>query len=600
MPRLYENKLLPSEARDLCLGLATSHPKLTSHSEAMRYLALAADYDGTLAHNGTVDDATLDALHRLTESGRKLVLVTGRQLDDLKNVFSHLEFFSSVVAENGALLYNPQTQSERLLAEAPPPQFAEELRQRGVPLSEGRVVVATVQPHETTVLQVIRELGLELQVVFNKGAVMVLPSGVNKGTGLRVALRELGFSPHNVIGVGDAENDHAFLQQCECAVAVANALDSVKQRADVVTQGARGAGVAELVRQVLEDDLQSWDDRLQRHYILLGRDQQGRERRISPYGPSVLIAGPSGTGKSSALTGFLERLEAAEYQFCLIDPEGDFDDFEGAVTIGGAQRSPGDREAIALIENFHNPVVNLLGVPLNDRPEFFAGLLPQLQERRMLAGRPHWLVIDEAHHLLPDTWQPAPAAIPQQLYSTIFVTVHPDHVSRAALRTVGVVLVLGRDSQETLKSFAQRAEVELPKFHDSVTLEKGQALAWFRDAGAPLVLNVEPSKGDRQRHRRKYAEGDVQEKSFFFRGPEAKLNLRAQNLGIFIQMAEGVDDETWLHHLHQHDYSRWIRSAIKDKKLAQQIEQIESENSNAAESRKQIIAAIEKQYTSAA
>src|SRR5438270_1308909 len=600
MPRLYETKLLPSEARDLRLRLATSHPKLTSHSEAMRYLALAADYDGTLAHNGTVDDATLDALHRLTESGRKLVLVTGRQLDDLKNVFSHLEFFSSVVAENGALLYNPQTQSERLLAEAPPPQFAEELRQRGVPLSEGRVVVATVQPHEAAVLQVIRELGLELQVVFNKGAVMVLPSGVNKGTGLRVALRELGFSPHNVISVGDAENDHAFLQQCECAVAVANALDSVKQRADVVTQGARGAGVAELVRQVLEDDLQSWDDRLQRHYILLGRDQQGRERRISPYGPSVLIAGPSGTGKSSALTGFLERLEAAEYQFCLIDPEGDFDDFEGAVTIGGAQRPPGDREAIALIENFHNPVVNLLGVPLNDRPEFFAGLLPQLQERRMLAGRPHWLVIDEAHHLLPDTWQPAPVAIPQQLYSTIFVTVHPGHVSRAALRTVGVVLALGRDSHETLRSFAQRAEVELPKFHGSVTLEKGQALAWFRDAGAPLILNVEPSKGDRQRHRRKYAEGDVQEKSFFFRGPEAKLNLRAQNLGIFIQMAEGVDDETWLHHLHQHDYSRWIRSAIKDKKLAQQIEQIERENSNAAESRKQIIAAIEKQYTSAA
>src|ERR1051326_7334945 len=200
----------------------------------MRYLALAADYDGTLAHHGAVDEATLDALQRLIESGRKLVLVTGRHLEDLKNVFPQLELFSSVVAENGALLYSPQAQTERVLAEAPPLKFAEELRKRGVPVSEGRVVVATVQPHETTVLQVIRELGLELQVIFNKGAVMVLPSGVNKGTGLKAALRELGFSPHNVIGVGDAENDHAFLQQCECAVAVANALDAVKQRADVV------------------------------------------------------------------------------------------------------------------------------------------------------------------------------------------------------------------------------------------------------------------------------------------------------------------------------------------------------------------------------
>jgi hydroxymethylpyrimidine pyrophosphatase-like HAD family hydrolase len=547
-----------------------------------------------------VDKATLDALQRLIESGRKLVLVTGRQLDDLKNVFSRLELFSSVVAENGALLYDPQTESERLLAEVPPPQFAEELRRRGVPVSEGRVVVATVQPHETAVLQVVRELGLELQVIFNKGAVMVLPSGVNKGTGLKAALRELGFSPHNVIGVGDAENDHAFLQQCECAVAVANALDAVKDRADVVTRAARGTGVAELARQVLEDDLQSWDDRLQRHWILLGRDQQGRERRISPYGPSLLIAGPSGTGKSSALTGILERLQAAEYQFCLIDPEGDFDDLEGAVTIGDAQRPPGDREAMALMENFHNPVVNLLGIPLHDRPGFFARLLPQIQERRTLAGRPHWLVIDEAHHLFPDTWQPAPVALPQQLYSTIFVTVHPGHVSRAALRTVGVVLALGRDPLETLRSFAQRAEVELPQLEGPPTLEKGQALAWFRDQGAPLVLNLEPSKGDRQRHRRKYAEGDVQEKSFFFRGPEGKLNLRAQNLAIFIQMAEGVDDGTWLHHLRRHDYSHWVREAIKDEQLAQHIEQIESANQGAAESRKQIIAAIEKQYTSAA
>jgi hypothetical protein len=351
---------------------------------------------------------------------------------------------------------------------------------------------------------------------------------------------------------------------------------------------------------VLEDDLQSWDGRLQRHWILLGRDQQGRERRISPYGPSVLIAGPSGTGKSSALTGILERLQAAEYQFCLIDPEGDFDDLEDAVTIGDAQRPPGDREAMALIENFHNPVVNLLGIPLNDRPGFFARLLPQIQERRTLAGRPHWLVIDEAHHLFPDTWQPAPVALPQQLYSTIFVTVHPGHVSRAALRTVGVVLALGRDPLETLHSFAQRAEVELPELAGPPTLEKGQALVWFRDQGAPLVLNLEPSRGDRQRHRRKYAEGDVQEKSFFFRGPEGKLNLRAQNLAIFIQMAEGVDDETWLHHLHQHDYSRWVREAIKDKKLAQQIEQIEGATQDAAKSRKQIFAAIEKQYTSAA
>jgi HAD superfamily hydrolase (TIGR01484 family) len=53
----------------------------------MRYLALATDYDGTLAHDGVVDDATIRALERLVHSGRKLILVTGRELPGLESVF---------------------------------------------------------------------------------------------------------------------------------------------------------------------------------------------------------------------------------------------------------------------------------------------------------------------------------------------------------------------------------------------------------------------------------------------------------------------------------------------------------------------------------
>lgn len=57
----------------------------------MRYLALATDYDGTLATHGQVDEETLDALKRLRESGRKLLLVTGRHLDDLSSVFPQMD-----------------------------------------------------------------------------------------------------------------------------------------------------------------------------------------------------------------------------------------------------------------------------------------------------------------------------------------------------------------------------------------------------------------------------------------------------------------------------------------------------------------------------
>src|SRR5436309_1387135 len=136
----------------------------------MRYTALATDYDGTLATHGFVDEPTLAALEQFRASGRKLILVTGRELDELMRVFPRLDLFDRVVAENGALLYRPSDRSEKVLAERPPEAFVAALKARGVgPISVGRVIVATWEPHETAAREVIRELGLELQVIFNKG-----------------------------------------------------------------------------------------------------------------------------------------------------------------------------------------------------------------------------------------------------------------------------------------------------------------------------------------------------------------------------------------------------------------------------------------------
>jgi hydroxymethylpyrimidine pyrophosphatase-like HAD family hydrolase len=222
----------------------------------MRYLVLACDYDGTLAQDGRLDDETVAALERLRLSGRKLILVTGRELDDLVSVCPQTHLFDWIVAENGALLYQPLGRQQWRLGERPPARFIQALRDRGVaPLSTGQVIVATWRPHEITVLELIAEMGLELQVIFNKGAVMVLPSGINKATGLAAALKELDVSPHDVVGIGDAENDHAFLDLCGCAVAVANALPALKERADLVTRADRGAGVAELIDELIASDL---------------------------------------------------------------------------------------------------------------------------------------------------------------------------------------------------------------------------------------------------------------------------------------------------------------------------------------------------------
>lgn len=222
----------------------------------MRYLALASDYDGTLATHGCVHPETVAAIKRLRNSKRKLILVTGRELDELLCVFPEIHLCDLVVAENGALLYNPATRKEKLLCSKPPEKFVQALRDRGVaPVSVGRAIVATWHPNETTVTQVIRELGLHLQVILNKNAVMILPDGVDKASGLVVGLNQLGISPHQTVAVGDAENDCALLSLSGFGVAVANALPMLKERADFVTTRDRGAGVVELIDHLIASDL---------------------------------------------------------------------------------------------------------------------------------------------------------------------------------------------------------------------------------------------------------------------------------------------------------------------------------------------------------
>src|SRR3984893_445963 len=393
----------------------------------MRYFCLICDYDGTIAHDGRCAPSTIEALKRVRASGRRLVLATGRQFSELEQVFPEYTMFDRVVAENGAVLYRPASKDCKVLAEPPPPEFVEELRRRGVyPLSVGQSIVATWHPYETTVVDVIREMGLGLQVIFNKDAVMVLPSSVNKATGVQVALNEMKLSPHNAVGVGDAENDHAFLAICECSVAVENALPALKERADVVTKGDHGAGVEELIGKLLSEDLASLGPRLKRHHILLGRAEDDSDFSLDPYESRLVIAGPSGGGKSTTVAAIVERLVEKKYQVCLFDPEGDYDEFERFVTLGGPQQVPGVSEILEVLNAIEYSVsVNLLGVPLADRPSMFMSLLSRIQELRAKTGRPHWVIIDEAHHLLPATLDSASLTIPKELTTFALVTVHP-------------------------------------------------------------------------------------------------------------------------------------------------------------------------------
>ncbi|MGJ6963857.1 HAD-IIB family hydrolase [Streptosporangium sp. G11] len=566
----------------------------------MRYHVLACDYDGTLATEGRVDGDTLDALERLARSGRRLVMVTGRELGSLTRDFSRLDLFDLVVAENGAVLHRPGEQESTSLAEAPPEALVERLREMGVqPLSVGSVVVATSEPHAETVLDAIRDLGLEMQVIFNKGAVMVLPSGVNKATGLATALAELEVSAHSTIGVGDAENDHAFLAACECAVAVANALPAVKERCDLVTERERGAGVVELIDRLIENDLADVD--VTRHHLLLGTGDAG-EVRFPPHGMRVLVAGPSHSGKSTVTAALLERITKAGYRFCLIDPEGDYTDgIEGATVLGDVRRAPTQEEIIQVLRDAgQSVVVNLLGVPLDDRPGFFQDFLPHLSALPANYGHPHWLVVDEAHHMMPDGFKLQLVELLREIGGLLLVTVHPEAVSEAVVRTLNTVVAVGDEPGDVLGAFAAATGHDAPG-RDLPDLPTGDLLFWELD-GEPVRVRLAPPEEERQRHRRKYAAGELgEDASFYFRGPEKALNLRAGNLTAFCRIADGVDEETWNYHLRRGDYSRWLADSVKDEELSAEVAEVERNPGDSVDdARGRVRELIEARYTAPA
>lgn len=459
-----------------------------------------------------------------------------------------------------------------------------------VPLSVGRGIVATWEPNETAALEVIRELGLEWQIIFNKGAVMILPPGINKASGLAAGLAELKLSPLNVVAIGDAENDHAFLTASGCSIAVANALDAVKATAGLVTKADHGAGVAEAIDALVAENSNLVASAGVRRQIHVGEKDPKAVLRVDQGG--VLIAGSSGLGKSTLATALIEKLAGQGFQLCVIDPEADYDELQPAIVLGDAKHEPVADAVMSVLEQPDSPplVINLLGLKVEERPAFFRQLMTRISDLSARTARPHWLIVDEAHHLLPAAAQSMAEDVSLGGTVPIFVTVHPDQMAPAALATVNTLLAVD--------SFCAAVGAKPPKVPRARS--KKAVLYWNRLGGAPRWVEADRPQQDLKRHVRKYAEGELgEDKSFYFRGPKKTLNLRAQNLQVFLQLAEGVDDDTWLHHLHRGDYTRWFREEIKDDDLADEAEAMQ-DGADATATRARMQEIVERRYTAPA
>jgi hypothetical protein len=460
----------------------------------------------------------------------------------------------------------------------------------------GEVIFATWKPFEKIVLETIRDLGLELQVIFNKDAVMVLPPGINKAVGLKETLKILEYSPHNVIGIGDAENDHAFLELCEISAAVKNALPMLKESVDYITEADHGEGVSELIEIILKDSFTDIKKRLKKSRILFGWDENKNEINLPVSENCILITGSSGGGKTTMTAAILEQFNEKQYQFCLIDPEGDYTEFENTVPVG-LIGTPTIESIQKVLQNpEQNCIVNLTNILPDDRPAFFQKLFPALVRLRSTYGRPHFIILDETHHLLPESSIPINLKS-EEINQFLFNAVKPAHVAKLIVTSASIIISLGDEADKSLMEFFKSIGEEIPEFPES----KHESIIWLRDKNKILSIaeTVSP-KIKLKRHIKKYSEGDLgDENSFVFSGPGGKLNLKAQNVINFIRIAEGIDDETWSFHLKKNEYSGWFRKIIKDEDLADEIKKVEDKSLSPEESKEHIIKKIKNFYKAA-
>jgi hydroxymethylpyrimidine pyrophosphatase-like HAD family hydrolase len=566
---------------------------------------LAVDYDGTIAHDGRLAETTAAALVRVRESGRKVVLVTGRMLPDLRQVCPDVDrLFDAVVAENGALLYLPSTREVRTLGDPPEPALVEALRRRQVRLDLGSSILASDEVFAEAALAAIREVGVERTLVFNKGALMLLPGGVTKGTGLGAALGTMQLSTHNTAAVGDAENDHAFLSLSELAVAVADAIPALRERADVVLTTGNGTGVTEFIDRHLLSDARDLLPRLARHWIPLGDRTDGTPVAIPAHAVTLLVVGPSATGKST-LTGVLvERVVQAGRSFCLLDPEGDYDalaELPGTMVLGGkgTEALPAADELEQLLRRPAGALVlNLSGMTMADKVAYATRALGVIGAVQTTHGLPHWLVVDEAHHLFPAEGSAAVAALPEAGGSLALITLEAERLAPELRRRV--TALASTDAQWLGGALAVLNGGTAALEPGDENLERGEAVLASLDDSPPRPVRFRLGRRQvhHRRHVKKYTEGELPpDRSFYFRGAEGALNLRAANLTRFVELAEGVDEGTWTYHLQRGDYSRWLREMIKDPDLAEEITGLEAATLPTSEARRRVLDAVRARYS---
>lgn len=527
----------------------------------MTYFRVAAlDLDGTLTSQGKLSMAAVEAIDAVREDGLAVLLVTGRIQSELEGEFpGFADHFDAKVLENGAV--SVVGGSVRLLAPPIEPVLTDALASAGVPFRRGAVLLAVDGKHSPTVVQAITDLELDYQVIRNRESAMVLPASVTKGNGLIATLSDMNLSRHNTIAVGDAENDLSLLEVAEVGVAVANAVQSVRLRADVVLDTENGKGVAALLTGPLVSGVQRLCP--PRHWVDVGSFDDGSPAQVPGAQAKILVTGPSGAGKSYVIGLMAERWIMAGYSVLVLDPEGDhvgLGELSNVRIVDAAEHLP---QPVDLLRSMIHPLISVVldmsGLGMADQVAYLRRLRAVINAQRAQRGVPHWVVLDEAHLDEDDAAENTQSWTPRTGYC--LASFMPELIPASSVESTDVVLQLQNgedDAGLTSRTLPERSTIQVGR---------GPARSFL--IGDRRTAHV--------RHRHKYADQTLPPPRRFYFHVTHGEPIVAATLNEFRATVHHCDPAVLEYHLVRGDLSRWLKGTIADQQLGALVAALESD-----------------------
>ncbi len=584
----------------------------------MHLRILALDLDGTIAENDVVANETWAALRKVKAAGFTLILVTGRRLNALTAIRPFEEVCEAIVAENGAAIYFPRNDTIMLPFGRIAHEVVDKLQTMNIPLERGLAICATWRPHDKIVLEVLSETSYAATIEYNKGAVMVLPPGATKGTGLLTALRELGFSPHNVVAFGDAENDRSLFEQAELAIAVANTAPDIKEIADVVLADQDGAGVRNLIDKLMNGNIPQHLVR-PKQKISVGQSLHKIPAIISPFdliNSNLGVFGESGSGKSWIAGMLAEKLLQQEYQICIIDPEGDHRGiraFPHTLLLGGDRTAPPSVTDVIVLMEYSDIslILDLSLYSMSEQIKYVNDLMHALCSLRQRRGKPHWFLIDEVHYFCQHDDDPLTKLFFKYMQEggLGLVSYRPSSIAPSLLNITNNWLLTrmrNPDEQEILRKYldGQQCSDSTLEMISSLTSRQaylclGKTVQKKPPPTGVIAIESTSRKVTHVRHLHKYLQAPLphtKQFHFYIEEPDYKGPRTAASLWEFNEVIALLPAKTLEYHLARKDFEKWLINTLHDPELARRLRKVSNRKLEGEMLREVLSATISARY----